>query len=436
MDQVGPFLKTSLAWPLLTTFLVRTNSDEDNYGHHQLEQPVVAFQSHTRDPWSRIDSRGIRVPVEPGAQQHANGRIRLSAMENLGPSVHRDEETNRVLHLLNNSSAKLVLNQELPLRYPHAVATNNNPFHTVHNQFPYDPVNDPGNDSTGLPKNSSTSDSIRKPDNESAIKNDVDGWAGNLGSNSSILPTNNAATDLDGGSATSHIISKPSKSGVSNGIQSARITTTTATQGTQPSLIARRVELSSTEGPMGSILGKPGCSESSSISVSAQSSFVRSPITGKERARMMMDDFGDCMREKYRKKWDDLRCMAREDRGLIVEYEEGDSDLDFSEWEEEKEKRNRARRSSVLDSVQPGFIRSPSAGKQIKRMATDDFPGCPRGKYRRAWEELRDMGPDQRKEKCPLYEDGDSELLFTSRDWEEAKEQSNSRNKKRKLSRH
>jgi hypothetical protein len=67
--------------------------------------------------------------------------------------------------------------------------------------------------------------------------------------------------------------------------------------------------------------------------------FVRDPITGKIRKRRKMDDSTKCMRSRYRREWDELCGKEREDRDVIDGYEEGDSDLDFSDWEEAKKER-------------------------------------------------------------------------------------------------
>ena len=67
---------------------------------------------------------------------------------------------------------------------------------------------------------------------------------------------------------------------------------------------------------------------------------IRDFITGKHRKREMMDDFPwEIVRKRYKRKWDELRMKEREERGHIEGYQSGDSELDFSEWEETKEER-------------------------------------------------------------------------------------------------
>jgi len=144
MDQSVSLLATGLTRPLLIASLVQPNTNHTNYDQHQPQQPTVAFQDPIRDPWSRINDQGVRVPVAIGAPQHANGQVNLPAMENFGPFDYRDEESGRVVRLLNNSSVKLVLHPDPRLRsaYRHAVANNNNQLPTIYNQLPYDPVSD------------------------------------------------------------------------------------------------------------------------------------------------------------------------------------------------------------------------------------------------------------------------------------------------------
>jgi hypothetical protein len=99
-----------------------------------------------------------------------------------------------------------------------------------------------------------------------------------------------------------------------------------------------RVELPSIEGPVAVVPGKPKCRKSCSFSDSV---LVRDLITGRERKRISTDDFPGCVRTKYRSRWRILMSMDKKERGTIVGYESGDSDLDFSEWEEATEKRTK-----------------------------------------------------------------------------------------------
>jgi hypothetical protein len=340
MNDSVSFLATVLTQSLLISSLVQPNTNFTNYGQYQPQQPIIALQDPTRDPWSRINDKGVRVPVAIGASQHANDQ---AAMENFGPFDYRDGETRRVIHVLNSSSAKLVFRPVPRLRpaYRHAVANNNSQLPTISNQLPYDLVSDLGNDSAGLPVNSGTNDSIRNPANHyTALSgdndmNDLDRYSE---IDSTALLTNNAATDSNIIAAASYMTPQPSGDGVSNDILRVPIAATTATQDTQPSLMVGRVELPLIEGPVAVNPGKPKRRKSCSFS---ESVLVRDLITGRERKRISTDDFPDCVRTKYRSRWRILMSMDKKERGTIVGYESGDSDLDFSEWEEAKEKRTK-----------------------------------------------------------------------------------------------
>jgi hypothetical protein len=343
MDHLVSLLATALTRSLLISSLVQPNTNFTNYGQYQPQQPIVALQDPIRDQWSRIDDKGVRVPVAIGALQHANGQVHLPAMEKFGPFDYQDGETRRVIRLLNSSPAKLILRPDPRLysTYRHAVANNNNQLPTIFNQLPYDPVSDRGNDSAGLPVNSGTNDSMRNPANNSTAlpgNNDMNGLDRYSEIDSTALLTNNAATDSNIVAAASYMTPQPSGDGVSNGILRGPIAATTATQDTQPSLMVGRVELPSIEGPVAVIPGKPKRRKSCSFSDSV---LVRDLITGRERKRISTDDFPGCVRTKYKSRWRILMSMDKKARGTIVGYESGDSDLDFSEWEEAKEKRNK-----------------------------------------------------------------------------------------------
>jgi hypothetical protein len=58
----------------------------------------------------------------------------------------------------------------------------------------------------------------------------------------------------------------------------------------------------------------------------------------------MMDDCPNTKRKQYKRQWDELCGKDREVRGPIEGYEEGDSELDFSDWENEKEQRRKRRK--------------------------------------------------------------------------------------------
>ena len=64
--------------------------------------------------------------------------------------------------------------------------------------------------------------------------------------------------------------------------------------------------------------------------------------------RRCMDDFRDELnRERLRRRWNNLMEKRREDRGDIPEYWTGDSELEFSDFEEEKKKR-KGRMSRIM----------------------------------------------------------------------------------------
>jgi hypothetical protein len=50
----------------------------------------------------------------------------------------------------------------------------------------------------------------------------------------------------------------------------------------------------------------------------------------------MMDDFPGLTRKLFRKQWRMYMDKERNESPLIDGYEEGDSELELSEWEEEK----------------------------------------------------------------------------------------------------
>jgi hypothetical protein len=70
------------------------------------------------------------------------------------------------------------------------------------------------------------------------------------------------------------------------------------------------------------------------------SGYIRDLITGRLRKRQKIDDFPlEITRRKYKPVWDELRMKERRERGYIEGYQLGDSELDFSEWEDAKKER-------------------------------------------------------------------------------------------------
>jgi hypothetical protein len=158
-----------------------------------------------------------------------------------------------------------------------------------------------------------------------------------------------------------------------NGGQNTTSTTVLSLSGAQPSLLVVKVESSSDDDLNGPIergtvkshkrqfdiqdikLRDPESSTSSSYESDfdpelglPQDGFIRDRITGRLRKRIKLDDFDSSMRTKYRQKWNELCGENREDRGPIDGYEEGDSDLEFSDWEKAKKERRFVRRSLSL----------------------------------------------------------------------------------------
>jgi hypothetical protein len=84
---------------------------------------------------------------------------------------------------------------------------------------------------------------------------------------------------------------------------------------------------------------KPNNSKSTPGLSFGSAAYLRDLITGRLRRRQKIDDFPHETRQRYKFKWDELRMKKREERGYIDGYQEGDSELDFSEWEDAKEER-------------------------------------------------------------------------------------------------
>ncbi len=118
--------------------------------------------------------------------------------------------------------------------------------------------------------------------------------------------------------------------------------TTLSAPGLQQVYLAGRAELQSYVGPNGSVAHFSECYELDPCPLSPGE--ARSPIRGTVRKRQAMDDFPDKMRTHYRRQWDELCAKPRTERGTIDAYESGDSELDFSEWEDAKERRRKKRK--------------------------------------------------------------------------------------------
>jgi hypothetical protein len=103
-----------------------------------------------------------------------------------------------------------------------------------------------------------------------------------------------------------------------------------------------RAELPSYAGPDALVANSSECYELNPCPLSPGE--VRSPIRGTVRKRQAMDDFPDKMRIHYRRQWDELCAKPRNERGTIDGYESNDSELEFSEWEDAKERRRKKRK--------------------------------------------------------------------------------------------
>lgn len=103
-----------------------------------------------------------------------------------------------------------------------------------------------------------------------------------------------------------------------------------------------RAEFPSYAGPDASVANFSECFELDPCPLSPGE--VRSPIRGTVRKRQAMDDFPGNMRKRYRGQWEDLCAKDRDERGTIDGYESGDSELEFSEWEDAKERRKKKRK--------------------------------------------------------------------------------------------
>jgi hypothetical protein len=106
--------------------------------------------------------------------------------------------------------------------------------------------------------------------------------------------------------------------------------------------LSARAELPSYAGPDASVANISECFELDRCPFSPGE--VRSPIRGTVRKRLAMDDFPDNMRKHYRRQWEALCAKDRGERGTIDGYESGDSELEFSDWEDAKERRRKKRK--------------------------------------------------------------------------------------------
>ena len=73
---------------------------------------------------------------------------------------------------------------------------------------------------------------------------------------------------------------------------------------------------------------------------SARPGYVIDEITGRERKRRKMDDMNEKdRRSNARSRWRAICGKPEAERG--IDWIDGDSDMDFSEWEEVNKKRKR-----------------------------------------------------------------------------------------------
>ena len=155
-----------------------------------------------------------------------------------------------------------------------------------------------------------------------------------------LLPQKASSTSLtpvpelseDGESAASEPLLTPRTLGSLNALPASPVDS-------QLSVIIERVEIPFIEGPISTILGA-----NSNYAWNFDSSgLIHNPITGTYEKRKMVDDFPGLTRKRHKRQWDNYMKMDRETRPYIELYQDGDSELELSEWEVEKEIRKRNR---------------------------------------------------------------------------------------------
>jgi len=158
-----------------------------------------------------------------------------------------------------------------------------------------------------------------------------------------LLPYNASTTSLtsvpelseDGGSAISELPRTPRT-------PESLCASPASPVDSQSSVIVGRAEIPSIDASMSSVLSNNSNFSSDFFSCG----LVFNPINGTYRRRLMTDDFPGLTRVGHKRQWDRYMEMAREQRPYVELYEEGDSDLELSDWEAEKEIRKKNRMTS------------------------------------------------------------------------------------------
>lgn len=167
-------------------------------------------------------------------------------------------------------------------------------------------------------------------------------FSDNKDEHSSLFRSNNTATltSLSGESSKS----QPTRhqDGIPISLPITPNKKTLSEPGLQRVCLTGRAELPSYAGPNASVANSSECYELNPCPLSPGE--VRSPIRGTIRKRQAMDDFPDKMRIHYRRQWDELCAKPRSERGTIDGYESDDSELEFSEWEDAKQRRRKEKK--------------------------------------------------------------------------------------------
>jgi hypothetical protein len=131
-------------------------------------------------------------------------------------------------------------------------------------------------------------------------------------------------------------------------------------------------------------------------------------IRGTKRKRQLVDDCERSRNVMYSRTWDNLCAKPHHSRGHICGYEEGDSDCEFTQWQERKAKR----------ICLPGQVRDAISGRLRNRIMMDDFPTeLQEERYTERWDRLRselDMMNHQSAAKARIwgYKRGDLKLSW------------------------
>jgi hypothetical protein len=338
-------------------------------------EPLATPQDPTGDLWTRVD-RGVRIPADTRAPQDPRSQHHVPALERFPPLRTRDPLTLQSLEELDEHSAGfLVLSNQQVRAASHAVQQQGPNDHKapsiaqLHVDFqllidvqaplPAEAQLPPPAPSTLIgitaerrhrlvPQLSGPPHFTSTPSYPITHRAPTEGARSNhsLPEHSSTASPITLQQDTSRSELSGHNNEDPNVIHPPTPVSRA-ITPSTAgqpAQDVQPSFIVGRVELPSNNGPNASIADLANRCELDSMLSSVPEGHVRSPITGNIRKRQMMDDCPNTKRKQYKRQWDELCGKDREVRGPIEGYEEGDSELDFSDWENEKEQRRKRRK--------------------------------------------------------------------------------------------